>query len=97
MNALVWLKGALKRDLFADESGDPGLAPSRSSGGSRAANPDGAPRKHGAFHSSRPPDRKALLHMGYLSGDDEPITPSFGNAAGDAANAPRARALWSSI
>ena len=27
MNALVWLKGELKRDSFADESvGDPGLA-----------------------------------------------------------------------
>jgi hypothetical protein len=39
---------------------DPGLALSRNSGGSRAANADGAPCKHAAFHSSRPPDRKAL-------------------------------------
>jgi hypothetical protein len=39
---------------------DPGLAPSRNSGGSRAANADDAPFKHAGFHSSRPLDRKAL-------------------------------------
>jgi hypothetical protein len=38
---------------------DPGLALSQSSGGSRAANLDGAPRKHAAFHSSRAGKRKA--------------------------------------
>jgi hypothetical protein len=42
---------------------DPGLALSRNSDGSRAANADGAPRKHGAFHSSQPRARKALPHV----------------------------------
>src|SRR6202022_3124044 len=37
----------------------PGLALSRNSDGSRAANADGGPRKHEAFHSSQPRDRKA--------------------------------------
>jgi hypothetical protein len=58
---MLWFgsKGA-ERDLFADESRGPGLALSRNSGGSRAANADGAPRKHAAFHSSEPADGKAL-------------------------------------
>jgi hypothetical protein len=44
--------------------GGPGLALSRSSGGSRAANADdGAPRKHAAFHSSRGLNRKAPRHI----------------------------------
>src|ERR1700712_1887592 len=50
MNALIWLVNGAGH---ADEQENPGLAPSRSSGGSRAANPYDAPRKHGAFHSSR--------------------------------------------
>src|ERR1700682_6429006 len=41
----------------------PGLALSRNSDGSRAANADGAPRKHGAFHSSQPRARKAPPHV----------------------------------
>src|SRR5882672_8748644 len=53
MRALVWLGGREKRDQSRVNEANPGLAPSRSSGGSRAANADGAPRKHGAFHSSR--------------------------------------------
>src|SRR3954471_22107166 len=69
---------------------DPGLAPSRSSGGSRAANADGAPRKHAAFHSSRAPDRKAprrslsrLMWPGRISGDgDAPADIPCHHAAG---------------
>src|ERR1700738_3356337 len=41
----------------------PGLAPSRSSGGSRAANADGAPRKKPPFKSSRPPESQSLPHL----------------------------------
>src|SRR6185436_18681296 len=37
----------------------PVLRRAERSGGSRAANADGAPRKHGAFHSSRGKNRKA--------------------------------------
>src|SRR5215218_3844080 len=47
MNALVWLKGREIRFIRGGKRGHPGLAPSQSSGGSRAANGDGAPRKHG--------------------------------------------------
>src|SRR5436309_15797157 len=63
MNALVWLNGRLNAIFFADELGDPGLALSRNSGGSRAANADGAPRKHAAFHSSERKDGKAPPHV----------------------------------
>src|ERR1700761_1930288 len=56
---MLWFGSrALKRDR-SRMNRDPGLALSRNSVGSRAANADGAPRKHGAFHSSQPPDRKA--------------------------------------
>src|ERR1700694_5839576 len=41
----------------------PGLALSRNSDGSRAANAEGAPRKHAAFHSSQPRARKAPPHV----------------------------------
>src|SRR5437763_3918690 len=63
MNALVWLNGRLNAIFFADELGDPGLALSQNSGGSRAANADGAPRKHAAFHSSQRKDGKAPPHV----------------------------------
>src|SRR5205814_296281 len=63
MNALVWLNGRLNAIFFADELGDPGLALSRNSGESRAANADGAPRKHAAFHSSQRKDGKAPPHV----------------------------------
>src|SRR6266478_1375835 len=82
MNALAGWIGA-ERDRSRMNEGGPGLALSRSSGGSRAANADdGAPRKHAAFHSSRRPDRKApaahaassrrrlgLTRPGRISGD----------------------------
>src|SRR5579883_2314010 len=41
------------------------------SGGSRAANANGAPRKHAAFHSRRPTDRKARLTGKVLAGRSE--------------------------
>src|SRR5580704_11429841 len=90
--------------------GDPGLAPSQSSGGSRAANVDGAPRKHGVSHSSREPARKAPTQTSVilwlssfearrrgLAPQDDGTIPSFGNASGAAANIARARALSSFI
>ena len=53
---------------IADEQENPGLAPSRSSGGSRAANADGAPRKHGAFHSSQPGKSQSPRYPAVSSG-----------------------------
>src|ERR1700731_2232842 len=47
--------------------GNPGLALSRNSGGSRAANADGAPRKHRAFHSSQPRESQSpAAHTGVI-------------------------------
>src|SRR4029079_908206 len=54
MKALVWLKGARDMLVICGVNEEiPVLRRAESSGGSRAANGDGAPRKHGAFHSSR--------------------------------------------
>jgi putative toxin-antitoxin system antitoxin component (TIGR02293 family) len=55
--------------------GGPGLAPSRNSGGSRAANADGAPRKHAAFHSSRGPEAQSPRLSIWVSG--YPVADSF--------------------
>src|SRR6202051_4744461 len=90
MKALIWLGGREKRDQSRVNVANPGLAPSQSSGGSRAANADGAPRKHGAFHSRGLPNRKAPA-------GDYPIAPSFGNASAAAATSARPSAEASSI
>src|SRR2546429_6005722 len=52
MNALVWLEdGARGAGEWRVNTKIPVLRRAERSGGSRAANADGAPRKHGRFHS----------------------------------------------
>src|ERR1700676_594970 len=93
---------ALRRDRSRVKRGNPGLAPSlRSSGGSRAANADGAPRKHGLSIAAGGENRKApgipaVILRGSpkrLAPQDDAIVPSFGKAPGAAASRSRAAAL----
>src|SRR3954469_18406663 len=58
MDALVWLVKGADDAEDADKQENPGLAPSRSSGGSRAANAYDAPRKHGASIAAGTGNRK---------------------------------------